>query len=99
MTVMKTLAADAIQEVLIEKLASLSLEQKQEVLAFTETLTQPTSSGSTLWEMVQECVKDVPPEAWDIVPTDGALNHDHYLYGAPKRYDETGAPIAYEKLG
>lgn len=99
MTMIETLATDAIQQTVIEKLASLSHEQQLEVLAFTETLSQPTSSGGRLWEMVQECVKDVPPEAWDEVPTDGALNHDHYLYGAPKRYDKTGAPIAYEKLG
>lgn len=99
MAMLETLASDALQEVLLKKLASLSLEQKHKVLAFTESLTEPASSGSKLWDMIQECVKDVPPEEWDAVPTDGALNHDHYLYGAPKRYDETGAPIAYEKLG
>ncbi|HZK75902.1 MAG TPA: hypothetical protein VFD13_03255 [Candidatus Kapabacteria bacterium] len=27
----------------------------------------------------------VPQEAWDNVPTDGARNLDHYLYGAPKQ--------------
>ena len=96
---LETLAADAIQEVLIKKLDSLSLGQKHKVLEFAESLTESTSSGEKLWDMIQECVKDVPSEAWDEVPTDGAFNHDHYLYGAPKKYDKTGALIAYEKLG
>lgn len=92
-------SAQSIQQAVIEKLALLSLEKQQEVLAFTEKLAAPESTGQSLWDMVQECIKDVPPEAWDEVPKDGALNHDHYLYGAPKQYDETGAPIAYEKRG
>ena len=26
-----------------------------------------------------------PREAWEALPTDLSANHDHYLYGAPKR--------------
>lgn len=29
--------------------------------------------------------KDVPEEVWERMPTDGASEHDHYLYGWPKR--------------
>ena len=28
---------------------------------------------------------DLPDEAWADVPADGADQHDHYLYGTPKR--------------
>ena len=91
--------AQSIQQAVIEKLALLSLEKQQQVLALAEELAQPTSSGQSLWEMAQECIKDVPPEAWDEVPTDGAFNLDHYLYGAPKKYDGHGNPIEFEKQG
>ncbi|MGH9832620.1 MAG: hypothetical protein ACRD9Y_06350 [Blastocatellia bacterium] len=74
-----------IQQAVIEKLALLSLDQQQQVLAFTEELAHSEPPRQTLWDMMQECIKDIPPEAFDDLPTDGALNHDHYLYGAPKK--------------
>lgn len=82
-----------IQQAVIEKLALLSLESQQKVLAYAEELAHPQTDGQTLWDMIQECTKDVPPEAWEEVPADGALNHDHYLYGAPKRYNPDGSLI------
>jgi hypothetical protein len=30
-------------------------------------------------------LKDVPQEVLDGLPTDGAAQHDYYLYGTPKR--------------
>jgi hypothetical protein len=30
-------------------------------------------------------MKDVPPEEFAMLPKDGAGEHDHYLYGHPKR--------------
>ncbi|MGH2639440.1 MAG: hypothetical protein ACRDF4_09200 [Rhabdochlamydiaceae bacterium] len=34
---------------------------------------------------IDDLIASVPPEAWDNFPTEGSVNHDHYLYGAPKR--------------
>ena len=39
----------------------------------------------TLAERIAALVADIPPEELDKVPTDGASQHDHYLYGTPKR--------------
>jgi len=38
--------------------------------------------------MFGDLTADVPSEEWDNFPSDGALNHDHYLYGTPKRSAE-----------
>ena len=38
-----------------------------------------------IWEEILDLVKDVPPEELDKLPTDGASQHDHYIYGTPKR--------------
>lgn len=50
----------------------------------------PTSSEATdgrpIWEQIAEIVAQVPPEEWEKLPADLAANHDHYLYGTPKRY-------------
>jgi hypothetical protein len=38
-----------------------------------------------IWELVDEVLGPVPPEERDRVPHDGAENHDHYLYGTPRK--------------
>ena len=38
-----------------------------------------------LWEIAADLLKDVPQEVLDRLPTDGAAQHDHYIYGTPKR--------------
>ncbi len=38
-----------------------------------------------IWEIVEEISASVPMEEWEKLPKDLAYNHDHYLYGAPKR--------------
>jgi hypothetical protein len=84
----------SIEESLIEKLRRLPLEKQQEVLEFVEKLdrqeTRETSQAEPkdrmpIWERIAEISKEVPPEVWDELPTDGSINVDHYLYGSPKR--------------
>jgi len=38
-----------------------------------------------IWERVLALTADALPEELDKPPTDGASQHDHYLYGTPKR--------------
>ena len=38
-----------------------------------------------IWEVIQDIMKDVPDEEFAKLPKDGAAEHDHYLYGHPKR--------------
>ena len=38
-----------------------------------------------VWEAFEEIMKDVPQEEFKKLPTDGALEHDHYIYGTPKK--------------
>ena len=37
-----------------------------------------------IWEAIADIVASAPPGSFDSLPTDGAVNLDHYLYGAPK---------------
>ena len=39
----------------------------------------------TLAERIAALTADAPPEELDKLPVDGASQHDHYLYGTPKR--------------
>ncbi len=38
-----------------------------------------------IWEVFEKIMEDVPPEALAKLPTDAAEQHDHYIYGTPKR--------------
>jgi Arc/MetJ-type ribon-helix-helix transcriptional regulator len=40
-----------------------------------------------IWEVFQEISARVPDEVWDALPTDLSEQHDHYIYGTPKRTD------------
>ena|SRR5947208_1956400 len=45
-----------------------------------------------LWEQILSLTRDLPPEAFAGLPTDGASQHDHYIYGTPKRSDLRDKP-------
>ena len=36
-------------------------------------------------DVIRENMRDVPPEIMGTLPEDGASQHDHYIYGLPKR--------------
>ena len=81
-----------IEEAVVERLRVLSVEQQQQVLKFVEQLEQQSASGATandnslpIWEVIENRNREAPPGTWDDVPTDGSINVDHYLYGAPKK--------------
>jgi len=38
-----------------------------------------------LWERAAELRRSIPDEEWAKLPTDGAEQLDHYIYGSPKR--------------
>ena len=38
-----------------------------------------------IWEVAADIRNSVPDEEWAKLPVDGAEQHDHYIYGTPKR--------------
>lgn len=46
---------------------------------------QPQPGRRHISEVIQDNMKDVPPEDLARLPADGASEHDHYIYGWPKR--------------
>lgn len=43
------------------------------------------SAAKPIWDVFAEIVKELPAKVLNALPTDTAENHDHYIYGAPKR--------------
>lgn len=71
------------------KIATLSAEDKEAVLGYVESrIARGAEKAGTrpIWEIIAEISEEIPKEEWEKLPSDGSVNHDHYLYGAPKRY-------------
>ena len=75
-------------------LEPLDLEEGQEVMVSVDATSagalqsqktpRPKRGLAGVVERVLEMQKDIPPEAWNDLPTDLAKNKKHYLYGHPK---------------
>jgi predicted DNA-binding antitoxin AbrB/MazE fold protein len=57
----------------------LALAEHQKVRVTVEPSRPP------IWELAVALTADAPPEELEKPPIDGASQHDHYLYGVPKR--------------
>ncbi len=74
-------------------LEPLDLEEGKEIVVSLEDVTEPPvekqdegpdAAGESILEMFERLRKSIPLEARDGLPTDGAKNYKHYLYGHPK---------------
>jgi hypothetical protein len=75
-----------------EQAAALKAKAAAEGLSLEEWLQrlagERTASGRThrhIADVIRENMQDVPPEIMARMPTDGASQHDHYIYGWPKK--------------
>jgi hypothetical protein len=80
-----------LQDQLIDKVRALPPEKQQEALRLLDILATDASAERravdrrAVWEVVDEINAGLPADTWENVPTDGSINLDHYLYGAPKK--------------
>ena len=80
-----------LEQAILKKLQALPDGKQQEVLALVEALldkeqlAQPESTRRPIGEIFEELNSQIPFEEWADLPRDGAEQHDHYLYGSPKR--------------
>jgi len=63
--------------------AGLTLEAWLNKLASAEPSAEPPMQ--TAADVVLARMRNVPPEIMATMPKDGASQHDHYIYGWPKR--------------
>jgi hypothetical protein len=83
--------AGNLEDQLINKVRALPPDKQQEALRLLDTLATSASAEGTgvdrrpIWEVVEEINAGLPADTWENVPTDGSINLEHYLYGAPKR--------------
>ena len=72
------------KEQLLQEIETASDETIHQLLDFPHQ-TQTTKPKQPFWQFIEELTADIPPEVLETLPTDGAEQHDHYLYGTPKQ--------------
>ena len=82
--------ATNLEDQLIDKVRALPPSKQQEALRLLDNLARSEGNGTPLarksiWDVVEEVNAGLPADTWETVPTDGSINLDHYLYGAPKQ--------------
>ncbi len=75
------------QQIIQNQISVLSDEDLDKVLLFVKTLTSNEKSKTTrpISELFAGLSAKIPVDEWKQLPSDGAENHDHYLYRAPKK--------------
>ena len=69
-----------------ELLDLLSISKNRDLLEpQVNSSTEEIDSEIPIWESFTTFAQSLPPEVLDRLPTDGAANHDHYLYGSSKQ--------------
>ena len=80
-----------LEQAILKKLQALPDGKQHEVLALVESLLEKAQTESAeskrrpISEIFEELSSQIPLEEWAELPQDGADQHDHYLYGSPKR--------------
>ncbi len=73
------------ENMIIRELRMLPPEQQDQVIEFIQKLIKKTVRHETIWDKIDKHTGSVPAERWKNIPADGAEQHDHYLYGTPKK--------------
>jgi hypothetical protein len=71
-----------IEQKIVDKVKILSEEQQEKVLEFVEAI---DITKKSIWDKLEDRLKNVPEEELAELPADASVNLDHYLYGSPKK--------------
>ncbi len=76
-----------LQQTIQEQIQVLSEDEMKRVLDFMKNLRkdEKKQQAKPISAIFEDLSNEISLEEWEELPSDGAENHDHYLYGAPKK--------------
>ena len=76
-----------LQNSIQEQVRILSDDEMRQVLSFVNGLREERKNGQAkpISAIFENLSNEISLAEWSELPTDGAENHDHYLYGTPKK--------------
>jgi hypothetical protein len=75
------------QKLAVESLLGRTIAENEQISI--QTITPPSSPDRPrrhISEVIADNMRDLPAEVLANLPSDGASEHDHYIYGLPKRH-------------
>lgn len=72
-----------VAEIIFERVKVLPIEKQREILHQIEIVEKEESPS--IWQRIRARAKNIPEKVWEEMPKDGSEQHDHYLYGVPKK--------------
>ena len=72
-----------VAEIIFERVKVLPIEKQREILHQVELAENEPSSS--IWQKIRLRAENIPEKVWEEMPKDGSEQHDHYLYGVPKK--------------
>ena len=76
---------EQVEEQLVNKIRTLNNKQREDVMLYVDSVISNHNQPKKLGEQLAELFADIPDEVWEKIPKDGSEQHDHYIYGTPKR--------------
>jgi putative addiction module CopG family antidote len=75
------------EEAIVEAVRLLRNKESAQPQASTgEVLSSESPTNlKPIWKQVLDTMNDVPDDVFEHIPSDGSEQHDHYIYGRPKR--------------
>jgi hypothetical protein len=70
---------------MIDKLVREYGQRQHQQPAAAQLSPQSAPAQKPIWERILERSAAIPDEEWARLPVGGAEQHDHYIYGTPKR--------------
>lgn len=74
---------DVAKEI-FETVKILPEDEQLEILQQARILAKK-GKKSSIWDKIHALSAAIPAEEWNRMPADGSEQHDHYLYGTPKK--------------
>lgn len=75
-----------VAETIFDIVKVLPKTKQDRVLDFVNELqAEDEKTLKSLFRKIEERGQNIPDEVWAEMPSDGSVNHDHYLYRAKKR--------------
>lgn len=75
-----------LQQTISDQIRVLTDDEMEKVLSYVNGLRQAKNGTDVkpISVIFEELSSEIPFDEWSELPTDGADNHDHYLYGSSK---------------
>ena len=75
----KQFQGDSLDIIFAELKKAIQLELQNQEKKASKKVNQP------IWEVAQSLIQDITEDELNVLPTNGAEQHDHYIYGTPKK--------------